>query len=106
MKIQPATVLNPKDMTWQEWIDAAVEDGFQCMEIALHMLEGQEDEIIAYAKGKGLSLRLHSYYGRNNITDTDEENRLKSIAQHKYSIDLAARHNLQGVTFHPGRLSD
>jgi len=109
MKIQPAINYNPQNSTGEEWIDCAVQNGFKCMEIAVSQLpyeEEKQNEIIEYAKAKGLLLSLHSPYGKNNITDTDEENRVKSIAQVKYSIDLAAKHKLTVVTFHPGRLSD
>ena len=66
----------------------------------------EKDKIINYAKKKGLEMSIHSPFGKNNIIDTDEENRKKSIAQVKETIDLAAKHNLVSVTFHPGRLSN
>ena len=109
MKFKPCITYNPGDKTYKEWIDFSVENGFECMEISVGILPDEpkkQDEIIEYAIKQGLSLSLHSPYGPNNIADTDIENRRKSVAQAKYSIDLAKKHNLKVVTFHPGRLSE
>jgi len=97
-----------KEYTWKEWIDYAIDSGFDTMEIPVHRLLDDPDgpdTIITYAQQKGFEISLHSPYGPNNITDTDIENREKSIAQAKCSIDLAAKHGLKVVTLHPGRLS-
>ena len=98
-----------KTYTEKEWVDYAVACGFHTMEISARQLPEnplQIDEIIAYAKQRGMELSLHAPFGCNNITDTDEENRKKSIAQVKSSIDLAAKHNMRVVTFHPGRCAE
>ena len=108
MQLKPAMNYYLKGKTPEAWIDYAIECGFRCMEItASHLPEerSRQDEIIALARAKGFELSLHSAFGKNNIIDTDEENRVKSIAQAKAAIDLAASHDLQCVTFHPGRLS-
>ena len=108
MNFKPCITYSPGDKTYKEWIDFAVDNGFRCMEIAVGIMPQEpkkQDEIINYAKEKGLSLSLHSYFGPNNIADTDIENRKKSVKEAKYSIDLAKKHNLETVTFHPGRLS-
>lgn len=83
--------------------------GFSYMEIAVSKLpedEKEQDEIISYALTHGLTLNLHAPYGINNISSSDPERRRSSIANVKHSIDLAAKHGLGAVTFHPGRLSD
>lgn len=68
--------------------------------------EGDErqDNVINYALSKCVKINLHSNYAKNNIIDTDEENR-KNLSQLKQTIDLAERQNLGIVTFPPGRLS-
>ena len=109
MKLKPAINYILKDKSDKEWIDYAVESGFKYMEISARNLPedpSEKDKIINYAKKKGLEMSIHSPFGKNNIIDTDEENRRKSIAQVKDTIDLAAKHNLISVTFHPGRLSN
>lgn len=109
MKLKPAINYILKDKSDKEWIDYAVESGFKYMEISARNLPedpSEKDKIINYAKKKGLEMSIHSPFGKNNIIDTDEENRKKSIAQVKETIDLAAKHNLVSVTFHPGRLSN
>ena len=92
----------------REWVDYTVSIGYEYIEIQMLCLpdhdQGQ-NEIIEYALSKGLKINLHSHYAANNITDSNEENRKKSIAQLKQTIDLAARYKLGPVTFHPGRLS-
>ena len=106
MKMKPACTYNPGEMTGKEWIDLMHSKGFKAMEIAYTMLSDDEkDDIVNYAKSSGFSLSIHSPYGKNNITDSDIENREKSINQAKAAIDFAAKHNLNVVTFHPGRLS-
>lgn len=98
-----------RDLSAKEWIDFVASKGFRCIEIAVHALPKSDDEkseIIKYARDKGFEINLHSNYGPNNITDTDEENRRLSIDQHKASIDLAAKYGLGVVVFHPGRRSD
>lgn len=108
MRLKPAMNYYLKGKSPEEWIDYAEKCGFHYMEItASHLPEepSRQDAIIALAKEKGLELSLHSAFGKNNIIDTDEENRLRSIAQAKTAIDLAARNDLLCVTFHPGRLS-
>ena len=108
MYVKPAMNYYPQERNAKEWIDYTVECGFKYMEITASKFpteQCEQDEIINYAKEKGLEMSLHSMYGKNNITDTDKENREKSIAQAKAAIDLAAKHDLISVTFHPGRLS-
>jgi len=108
VKLKPAMNYYFSDGNARAWIDYAIECGFEYMELtAARFPEDpyEQDEIIAYAKEKGLVMSMHSMYGKNNITDTDEENREKSIMQAKAAIDLAAKHGLLSVTFHPGRLS-
>lgn len=92
----------------REWIDYCVSIGYKYYEIQMLCLPedySEQDDVINYALSKGLKINLHSHYAKNNIIDTDEENRKKSILQLKQTIDLSARHNLGVVTFHPGRLS-
>jgi len=108
MKFKPAMNYNLKERSAKEWIDYTVESGFAYMEISAMSLPedaAQKDEIIRYAKAKGVNMSIHSPFRKNNIIDMDEENRKLSIAQAKETIDLAAKHNLISVTFHPGRLS-
>lgn len=108
MQLKPAMNYYLKGKSPKEWMDYATECGFRYMEITVSHLPDEparQDEIIALAKEKGFELSLHSAFGKNNIIDTDEENRVRSIAQAKAAIDLAARHDLLCVTFHPGRLS-
>ncbi len=91
------------------WIDEVLKHGFSHMELAVSKLpedEKEQDEIISYALSRGLTLNLHAPFGINNISSSDCERRESSIANMKHSIDLAARHRLGTVTFHPGRLSD
>lgn len=93
----------------KKWIDEAVRLGFSYMEIATSVLpedEAGQDEIIAYALSRGLTLTLHAPYGINNISAADDARRTSSIANVKHAIDLSAKHKLGTVTFHPGRLSD
>lgn len=93
----------------KRWIDEMVQNGFSYMEIAVSKLpedEKKQDEIISYALSRGLTLNLHAPYGINNISSSDRDRRASSIANLKHSIDLAAKHGLGVVTFHPGRLSD
>lgn len=93
----------------KRWIDEMLDAGFSYMEIAVSKLpedETAQDEIISYALSRGLTLNLHAPYGINNISSSDEARRASSVANVKHSIDLAARHGLGTVTFHPGRLSD
>ena len=97
-----------KEYTIKEWVDYTISCGFDTMEIPTHRLpEDLEelDDVITYAQQKGFALSLHSPYGSNNITDTNIENREKSIAQAKNSIDIAAKYGMRVVTFHPGRRS-
>lgn len=89
--------------------DESLNCGFSYMEIAVSKLpedEKEQDEIITYALSHGLTLNLHAPYGINNISSSDPDRRASSIANVKHSIDLAARHGLGVVAFHPGRLSD
>ncbi|MBQ6799304.1 MAG: sugar phosphate isomerase/epimerase [Oscillospiraceae bacterium] len=91
----------------KSWIDEMVKDGFSYMEIATSRLpedEREQDEIVEYALSRGFTLNLHAPFGINNITSTDPERCASSIANVKKAIDLAARHGLGTVTFHPGRL--
>ena len=97
------------ELSPKEWIDYTYSLGFHCMEISVHAFPESDDErseIIRYAFEKGFELNFHSNYGPNNITDTDAENREKSIRQHKATIDLAARYGAGVVVFHPGRRSN
>ena len=108
MCVKPAMNYYLQERTAKEWIDYTVECGFKCMELIAAKLPDdliEQDMIINYSKEKGIEMSLHSMFGKNNITDSDMENREKSIAQAKAAIDLAARHSLTSVTFHPGRLS-
>ena len=92
----------------KEWIDYCISIGYQYYEIQMLCLpeeDSGQDDVVNYALSKGLKINLHSHYAKNNIIDSDEQNRKKSICQLKQTIDLSARHNLGVVTFHPGRLS-
>ena len=92
----------------KEWIDYCISIGYQYYEIQMLCLpeeDSGQDDVVNYALSKGLKINLHSHYAKNNIIDSDEQNRKKSICQLKKTIDLSARHNLGVVTFHPGRLS-
>lgn len=83
--------------------------GISYMEIAMSKLpedEAVQDEIVAYALSRGLTLNLHAPYGINNIACADSARRTSSIANVKRTIDLAAKYHLGTVTFHPGRMSD
>ncbi len=89
------------------WTDGALELGYKYMEIAVSNLPDDEelqDEILSHAVSRGLILNLHAPYGVNNISSSDLERRASSLANLRHSIDLAARHGLGTVTFHPGRL--
>jgi len=91
----------------KRWIDEMANHGFSYMEIATSRLpegDSEQDEIVSYALSRGFTLNLHAPFGINNITSTDPERCASSIANVKKAIDLAARHNLGTVTFHPGRL--
>jgi len=91
------------------WTDEVVKMGFSHMEIAVSKLPesfSEQEEILAYALSRGLSLNLHAPYGINNISSSDELRRAASIANVKHTIDLAAKYRLGTVTFHPGRCSD
>lgn len=104
MKI--ACTYNPNN---EKWIDEAVCHGISYMEIATSKLPEKEDDenaVIAYALSRGLTLNLHAPFGVNNISSTDCARRASSMANVKHAIDLAAKHGLGTVTFHPGRLSD
>ena len=93
----------------KRWIDERVADGFTYMEMAVSMLpddEAVQDEVISYAKARGLDLNFHAPYGINNISSSDKARLASSVANVKHAIDLAAKHKLGVVTFHPGRLSD
>ena len=90
------------------WTDEALSLGISCMEIAVGHLpedEAEQDEIISYALSRGIELNLHAPFGINNISSLDSERSRSSVANVKRSIDLAAKHGLGVVTFHPGRLS-
>lgn len=99
---------NCTEQDLMDCIDYIASIGQKCIEVQMLLLpktdEGQ-DRIIEYALSKGIKINIHSHYGANNITDTNLENQELSVAQLKHSIDIAARHNLGVVTFHPGRLS-
>lgn len=93
----------------KDWTDEIASHGFPCMEIAMSKFpkdEAIQDEIITYALSCGVSLNLHAPYGINNIGSADTVYRASSIANVKRTIDLAAKHNLGTVAFHPGRMSD
>ena len=93
----------------KRWINEMVDAGFSYMEIAVSYLpddQTNQDEIISYALSVGLTLNLHAPFGINNISSSDLDCRASSVANVKHSIDLAAKHGLGMVTFHPGRLSD
>lgn len=86
--------------------DRACDEGFSYIEITVHTLpENERDELIEYARSKGLDISLHALYRGINIIDTDIENKKRSISEVKNAIDLAAKHNISTVTFHPGRLT-
>lgn len=93
----------------KKWTDALLGHGVPQVDIAVANFperEADREEIITYALSRGLTVNLHAPYGINNITSTDKERRASSIANVKYSIDLAAKFHLGTVTFHPGRLSE
>lgn len=92
----------------KELIDYIASNGLEYFEAQMLFLpedEKGQDELVEYARSKGVKINIHSYFATNNIIDTDEENRKISVAQLKYAIDFAARNDLGPVTFHPGRLS-
>ncbi len=79
------------------------------MEIAVSALpldDGECDDIIAYALSRGFEINLHAPFGVNNISSKDKELLESSVMNVFRSIDIAARHSLGVVTFHPGRLSE
>ena len=89
MQLKPAMNYYLKGKSPKAWMDYAVECGFQHMEITVSHLPdelSQQDAIITLAKEKGFAISLHSAFGKNNIIDTEEENRAKSIAQAKAAI--------------------
>ena len=91
------------------FLDEKWGEGFRYIEIATSALpeeESEQDRIIKYAKSLGFGVQLHAPFGKNNISSSDEERRLSSIANTKHAIDLAARHGIEVVCFHPGRRSD
>ena len=108
MKIA-CTYRNPYEDDSKRWNDVAAANGFSYMEIATSRLpedENEQNEIVSHALSRGFTLNLHAPFGINNISSSDPERCASSIANVKKAIDLAARHNLGVVTFHPGRLSD
>lgn len=93
----------------KSWTEKVIQHGIRYMEPAMSKLPEEEaalDEIITYGLSRGLSFHLHAPYGINNIASADSARRDSSIANVKRTIDLAARHSLGTVAFHPGRLSD
>lgn len=107
MKIS-VTYRNYDGESYTRWIDEVVAAGIRYMEIATSALPEQrerQDEITRYALDRGMELSLHAPFGVNNISSTDIERRTSSINNTKMAIDLAERHGLRVVTFHPGRLS-
>ena len=65
-------------------IDYTRSCGYDTLEIAVAALPEDadlRDRVIEYALGAGLHVSLHSPFGPNNITATDEERRLLSIRE-------------------------
>lgn len=91
------------------FLDEKYADGFHYIEISTSALpedeEGQ-DRMIAYARTLGFEINLHAPFGINNISSSEESRRLSSISNTKHAIDLAFRHGLGVVCFHPGRRSN
>ena len=91
------------------FIDEKWEEGFRYIEIATSALpdeESEQDRILRYAKSLGFTVQLHAPFGKNNISARDDALRHSSIANTKHAIDLAQRHGIDMVCFHPGRRSD
>lgn len=91
------------------FLDEKWEDGFRYIEIATTALPeeaSEQDRIVEYAKSLGFGVQLHAPFGKNNISSSDEVCRCSSIQNTKNAIDLAARHGIDIVCFHPGRRSD
>lgn len=109
MLFQIAMSSVPRERTIDEWLDHIFGCGIRCAELSVRLLPAEaelRDEIILRAKERGLALSLHAPFGKTvNIIDTDEAIRVESVRQIKDAIDLAAKHQLSSVTFHPGHLS-
>ena len=91
------------------FLDEMWDVGFRCIEIATSALpeeESEQDRILSYAKTLGFEVQLHAPFGKNNISSSDISRRLSSIANTKHAIDLAQKHGIEVVCFHPGRRSD
>ncbi len=97
--------INTRSTSERNWVDRVLGWGYGGGEYCPRYNPEGTEELIQYAKDKGLCVSLHVHHGPNNITDTDIENQKLSMRQVKFCIDLAARYELPTVTFHPGRLS-
>lgn len=89
------------------WIDKARDEGFSHLEIPTTNLPSDPDDadrVVAYAKEKGFTLSIHAPFGKTNITSPDPEVRAWSVARVADAIRFAARHSIDLVCVHPGRL--
>ena len=89
------------------WIDKASAEGFQHLEISstgLPVDPADADRVVAYAKECGFSLSIHAPFGKTNITSPDPAVRAWSIERVSDAIRFAARHGIDLVALHPGRL--
>lgn len=92
----------------KESVDFALNCGFEAIEIQTDYLPCEpekQDECIEYAQKSGLIVSLHAPCSDINISALNRGIREESIRQVKKAINIAARHKLRVVTFHPGRLS-
>lgn len=95
-----------RGITVKNSVDFAIECGFDGIEIQTDYLSlTDKDKEIRYALEKGLSVSLHAPCGDINISALNRGIRKESVSQMKEAIDLAQKHCLRVVTFHPGRLS-
>ena len=98
-------MINLPEASDRAWVDYAVSCGLGYIEFCPRYYPQGTEDSIQYALEKGLQVSIHAHHGPNNIIDTNIENRIRSVEQIKYCIDLAQKYQLGVVTFHPGRLS-
>ena len=89
------------------WIDKAKDEGFTHMEFASQNLPSDPDaaaRVVAYARELGFSLSIHAPFGATNLTSPDAAVRAESVERVADAIRFAARHLIDLVCLHPGRL--
>ena len=89
------------------WIDKARDEGFTHLEIPTTSLPTDPDDadrVVAYARARGFTLSIHAPFGKTNITSPDPEIRAWSVARVADALRFAARHSIDLVAVHPGRL--